>query len=649
MSLEGIVSDGVRAQLGEFLREEVDAVLSSTERGEYEEELQRIRREREARPDPERRGSWEGSANVATPLSMSKTQVGFASLKQAIARHDPLWEARVVEGVVGLDDHAKSLTRFLKVLAESRDFLNMRRVHNRLLYQVASEGTAVVKVPWVSRRRRYKRLDPGSGGLVERSQIQKIGPQIVVIRNEDFVARSLWSDVQSAPWVGHRFRLATHELMSMGAEGVWDSEAVQEVLESGGMTQVDEGLSEEFRNAGIQVDLAVPDMGMAWEFVESHLFWDIDQDGIVEDVIVTLHPQTGIVVRDDLNEVGRRPFEVVHYVERPDVLQGQGIGHIMEFPQAEADTVHNLRLDAMVINLLKMWVARRGSSIEHDEGVEPGKVWLADDTGDIAPFPTAPVDPASFTVEQLAKMYGDMASGFGDTAGGLADQVLRTRDTFRGQVFRQQQGSKVFFETIADSVAEAYGEIGELIVMQLVLHREEARGMTQMLGPQDRQNVEEILEREADEIPRNFKMTVKVTDLDRTEDAKRQSLLTATQLYAQYAERLIPLVQMLSVPQVQQMPQMFDLLMSVFIGATRMMEETFKDFGIDDPRTFLPSVEQAVMLKEALMEMEAGRIGANRLSAGRAVDGRAARGPQEVGADAGVGSVSPDGAGVAIE
>lgn len=642
MAGEIVESEDVREQITDYLVNEFEDLVSSDERAEYEERLSLIRKQREGEPENQVKNSpWDDASNVSLPLAMSKTQVGFASLKSAVTQHDPLWEARVVEGVEGLHDHAKALTRFLKVLADGKDFLNMREVHNKVLYQTASEGTCVVKVPWVRQVKQYKRR-AAHGGLESVGRLQRVGPQVIPIRQDDYLQRAIWMSPDRAPWVGHRFRLPTHELMNLRSQGVYDQPMVDAVM---GMTpkEPDEALLEAADRAGISLTNNLPVMSQMHEFVEFHFYWDVDEDGITEDLIFTIHPESGLIMREDLNEVGRRIFEPFRYVPRPDVFHAMGVGHIMTRLQAAGDSIFNLTMDTAVMNLIKMYVARRGSSMEYDEQVEPGKVFLADESTDIREMETAPMDPSGFTLLGLMKQYGDMGSGFSDNAQGLADQVLRTRDTFRGSMFRDQKGSEVFFQTIADDIAQSYGNVGELVLLQLVRHRDETKEMLKMLSEEDQRKVSEILDMDPMEIPRTFKMKVTVTELDRTEESRRQSLLTATQLYAQYAERMGFVVQMLSSPQIQRMPKMVDYLVSVYIGGTELMRETFKDFGIDDPSNFLPSVEQELQLKEALNNMQQGAVSDLRVQTGRAIDGRGALQAGQLASSSGVGSVPAGG------
>ncbi len=631
MAGEVVQSEEMRGEIVQFLQEELSEVLDQAERGEYEERLRKWRRQREADPEHATKDwPWEGSANVSVPFAASKTQVGFASLKASITQRKPRWMVEAHEGIKGLHEHAQALTNLFRAL-EGKQFLNLARFDNMHLYSLASEGTHFTKIPWVRQERSFKRRDPINGQLQTVRRLAKAGPQLVSIRQEDAITRSYWDDVQEAPWFSHRFRIFTPQMMQRRAEGIWDAEAVDMIMGTP-TRELDEGTMEQLEQQGIS-----PRLSDFWELHEVHFMWDIDEDGIMEDLIFTFDRESGAVLREDLNDIGKRIITPSRYIQRPHNLLGLGIGKMMERLQDEGDTIHNLRLDAIVMNLLKMWVARRGSQLARDEEMHPGKVFIADDpTGDVAPMPMAPVDPQSIAMEQIVKSYGDVFTGFGDTASGMADQVLKSRDTFRGAAFRDQKGSEVFFQTIADDVAQAYSDMGETVFFQLARHRDQVN--LSMLSDKEQKLAREVLAMNVDRLPETFQFKVEATELDKTDAAKQQSRLTVTQLYAQFAQQMFPIAQALG-PQV-----MKDHMMSIFIGATALMRDTLQDFGINDAASFLPNTEQARMLKEALDRQIEGSVNAISLQTGAGADGRGALRPESVAAGTGNGAAAAGGA-----
>jgi hypothetical protein len=110
--------------------------------------------------------------------------------------------------------------------------------------------------------------------------------------------------------------------------------------------------------------------------------------------------------------------------------------------------------------------------------------------------------------------------------------------------------------------------------------------------------VTQILDLQVEEIPSLFYFQIQTTDVDMTEDAKRQKAMAKLQMYTQYTQTILQLSSM-----VQQVPpQIVPYLLRFVVGQTELMEENLKLFGEMSPETYLIETES---IKQMLEQLEA--------------------------------------------
>jgi hypothetical protein len=109
-----------------------------------------------------------------------------------------------------------------------------------------------------------------------------------------------------------------------------------------------------------------------------------------------------------------------------------------------------------------------------------------------------------------------------------------------------------------------------------------------------------------DQIPRLFNFNVHTTELENTKDAKRQNLLTLSQLYNLYGQQVFQLLPIAFNPNVPMEIQL--TAKKFFVGATNLMEEIFEEFGEIDTDRYLPYVKNIEMMVQAIESMQAQQM-----------------------------------------
>lgn len=591
------VIEPVQDQVMGYICSEIIEVRDGSTRKELEERWKRWRKQRMAIPEsPTRDTPWIRAANVYPPLTMQKVHTVYAKLLAAFAVKKPPVS---VEAFSPKDrDTAEVLERFFKGLADNKYGLDVRSKFKRIAYDVVSLGTQVIKVPFRVDQWAFKRTS--DYGVEQVSYVRHMGPEIVPIPLEDFFTRPYWKDVQRAPWIGIRYRFFYHELLQKQSQGFFQN--VDKVF-SQPISQYSENKMEALRDVGIVPgSLSGEQANSEFEIYECNVFWDVDGDGIPEDIIVWVEPNTQTLLRAEYNPLSIRDVEVATYIDNPESLYGIGICQMVEGPQETLTTLQRMRLDGTQLNMMKMFAARRGAGLSPKEEFYPFKLMFFDDPmTDFRPIEFPDVSQGCLLGEQMAKEDADRVSGANDYMAGFNDKILGSNATASGTQFLAGQANSVL-NSLLENMEQSMSTVYMLAFYQCIANKD----LLDLSWMDDADRValfENVFSLSVEDLPTKFKFTVRTTDINKTDESRKQSFLMATQLYNQYMQAALNLAQMLSNPQVAQNPQMMDLVSSMYVGQTRMAAKVLEFFDIGDPEEFLPFVED-IRLQQRLMDRQ---------------------------------------------
>lgn len=597
-----LASEEDRNALTDYLSEEIEGVLGGAEREDMVKKWEEWRRISEARPKEETKDyPWPNASNVTVPLTMTNTNGLYSLLKATYGMKKPFW---TIESTSNQHSVAKAISKTLEFLADSPSHLDIRRTNNTIFYDLIRLGTQFVKVPWITDAYTFKRS--GEGGAEEVTRVRRNSPVVVPMRIEDALTRPYWIDPQRSPWFGHHVHLMKHDLLQRQQQGIFVPEEVEKVLEADS-TKFDENYLEELRRRGI--DPAAGDTEVR-SIVEAYVFWDIDGDGIPEDVLIWFHPETKAILRVEYNDLGIRPIVRMPYINIPHQLYGIGTGWMCSPLQNEVDALHNMRINAEHLHSLQMYVTKTGSRIGGQMEFRPlKKIEVDDPSRDFLPVQFPGVGYENLQSEMFAKEYADRATGMSDYMMGFENQSIGTRSTFAGTAFLAQQGNRIF-DAMTENVNDAYGEIGQITLFQLVRNREKVRkSILPMLDEETAMMMDQVLEMEVEDIPTLFRFHVETTDSEKTEQVKTQQKMMLFQLYSTYGEKLLQLMQLgYAPPQSQIPPEMRKAAQRLMVGSTRMLDDILKTFDVQDTKDYLHYVEDIDLMLDMMTRMKESQV-----------------------------------------
>ncbi len=576
-----------------------------SDRASKERTWAKWRRQFEGRPFSARKDyPYPNASNVVPPLSLIVGQSLFSHLAEMYDAVEPHWYVKALRSDdKDLLEQTRTLTKYYNMLSDSPMDLNLSKFKRDFLQEVAVMGTCYAKVPYTSQPWQFKDKE---GNTVKATMHD--GPELVVVPVEDIVYPEEYTEVQTMPWISHDVLKAEYEMKNLVAQGVYEEDAVNAVLdyvsqESTPKTETEDLIKQSYRDRKGQYVLT-----------EFYAFYDADQDGEFEDLVFTIHVPSQTLLRIDFNTFGYRMLSAGTFVQRNYSLEGRGSGQTTEFQQDEIEAIHNVRNDNMKFSNMRVLAARRGS-IKENEAFYPGKIFMVDNPKeDIAPIQLGEVYPSSLQAENMTMNYAREASGMSSIMSGFSDQRLGSRDTARGQSMRLTRGQGLF-SSIAKGLNEFWAEVGMMIFFQLVDHREEVIVKEQQikrLTDEEIDNLETILSLSIKDVPHKMAFIIRTSDIDQTTEMKRQNLLALVQLYTQYVTQTTEFSMMLFGPQGEQMkqaaPDAYEHNLSVYVGATKMMQEIFKFFGKEDPDQYIPDIKKHELMLDTIKEMNENMV-----------------------------------------
>lgn len=284
-------------------------------------------------------------------------------------------------------------------------------------------------------------LDDGIQVLVEREVIEE-KPHVDLIDPVDLIVPVKGGpEIRDLPWVQHRIWMTEGDLRAKVAAGRFYADTVQDLLDAG--TPGDDNPANDAQGYRASQDTAegVEGQGASnarqsqWAVLEDYRRYDIDDDGIDEDVIfwVCEHAPGKILGWDYLDNVyahGRCPIRVGKFFPIPFRFYPLSYAEMMRGIQDEINTIHNQKVDAATLTNLPFGFVRASATLPPiQQRIKPGELIPIDNPSQDVLFPKWGGSPMWANQEEATLyQYGERLSGLSDiTMGRQPNRVGATR------------------------------------------------------------------------------------------------------------------------------------------------------------------------------------------------------------------------------
>lgn len=274
--------------------------------------------------------------------------------------------------------------------------------------------------------------------MVEGEQVVFEGADVDVFDTEDLILPPDAKSVQQADHITHRVWMTVDQITRKRTSGAFNTLTAQDlkaIKASEDRVSVDSGAANsENRAEKTDTEMEGTISEIARNKRENFNWfgkWDIDKDGLEEEVIFTVHGKTGILMRvallDDVYPHGKRPFIIVTHDKRAGRPFGRGLARTLAALDDSMNTAVNQFFDRGTAINAVMGSYEPGEGVP-DETVKmfPGK-WIPAAKGSLTPIQLADYTAIFIQFLGFIKVYIEQLTGVNDsTVGRLGEQSRRT-------------------------------------------------------------------------------------------------------------------------------------------------------------------------------------------------------------------------------
>lgn len=391
------------------------------------------------------------SSQITIPVIKTAVHTLTSRVYQTMMAADPILSFRTKNK--DYQDFAGAYEEFFGLYSTER--LDMEDILDTVVTETIKLGTAVVEVTTKRDRRAVMKYD----GLTKtyRKEVKELynGPVVYHFPIEDFWCRIGYQDVQKAPWCGKEIRVTWSQIKDMALAGDLNPDEINNIWS----LPADEGDKSPSLKVEEQIENREPQDWQEYRLFELSVRWDVDGDGLDEEILVYFHWESRTLLRRKFNTFrnGRRPWIIFRYIRVPHRLYGEGMAEILEHLQEEISTIHNQRIDnATVANLQIILVKKLIRGLSPGDRLWSGKIVKADQQ-DVGTLRLGEIYPSTVTNEQIAQQYAKEISGVGDNINGQGQPVTRTTAT--AQLSMLEEANRRFDKPIK-SMRKSVREIG---------------------------------------------------------------------------------------------------------------------------------------------------------------------------------------------
>jgi hypothetical protein len=239
------------------------------------------------------------------------------------------------------------------------------------------------------------------------------GPTIQPIPREDFIISSEAKSIDDAFLVGFRTYLRKPQIEARIQAEVYRQNVMSRLYEdkvSYAGDEYDDVKKDRVEGQGKEISESKDKPIEIWEL---WFKYDIDGDGLEDDIVVVFHKETKTILRAIYNPdfYGYRPFEDLVFNPVEYAFDGEGLCDILRDLQEEVDAMHNQRIDnGTLMNTLTF--LERDGAISGDWEFYPGARMKVDDIDSaIMPLEVGKPMASSFQEEGQSIGYAQLVSG----------------------------------------------------------------------------------------------------------------------------------------------------------------------------------------------------------------------------------------------
>lgn len=581
------LDEDTEARLTEYLDHEIS--LCWQERSQLEQDWIQWQKDYWAKPaQTVKNFPFRRAANIVIPMTAIAVEAVMARLLTTMFSIKPFYSIRPrrPEWVRA----APQIENWLQTEVEDQNALDMEGFARESLLELVKLGTGVGKSGY-ERELRKTNIDIPGGVTSERWVETKNSPTLDYVPLANFLLRLHEKDPQKATWVGEEHRNVTWtQLKRHALSGRMRKEAIEEIKHWWSQTPSVESPAEKYDQERRTIEGSEPAWKEVFSFCEIWISFDVDGDGVDEEIVVDFHKDSRTILSARYNWYSdlHRPYRSGVYIPVEGRWAGIGVGKQLEQFQALITTVHRQRLDAGTLANMGQLAIKPGRGYGTEEPIFPGKIWFFDDPSkDVKEFSLSNTQHfAQISNEEQARQYADKRSGANEIILGMPH--IGTPGTATSDLAKLAEGNKKF-DMVLKNVRRWYGLLGQDVLANY-----------QQFGPRERhwltqgeggEWVEQFLTMPQSDIRRGAIVELSVTDSVTNREVEQQKWLGVFEVLTAHYDKVLERAG--QVAGLLQDPELYLMFAQMALSASNAAQRRFLEaMGVPDIDTFLLDLER---------------------------------------------------------
>lgn len=551
-----------------------------TDRADLEDKWERAHDLFEGKREPKNH-PWIGASNIHVPMVASHVVAIHARFMTTLFAPEPFWRVRAKDPE--FKDFADDATEYMDWARQN--LFDWYTAVRDFSLDAINPGLGILKLTWERLKgKTYCYNDKYE--IVENDEIISDKPKVESIPPNKFVWPAGYDNIQTCPWIAHIIEYTPGELKRLGASGYFQKDGVKKAIWG-------EQVNDERDNIDVRRDEhegVFPSGKPTIKVFDVWGRWDVNGDGIEEEMNVVFEAVTGTILRCNPNPYfhQKRPFVIGRLEPRAHRMAGLSIADQIGDLNEEANTVHNQTVDATTVSICQMFGVRAGSPAEAAlDRIHPGKKIPYTMETDIREISMGPLKTNSFSLEELARIYAERRTGISDFSMGREPNPSR-RGTATGTLAIIQEGNKKFDFQIRD-MRQALGEAGMMLLS--MMQQMNPEGIMQKVLGADASDLK-LLQLSFPKKPLDTVVSIEVTAGTSTinRQVQRQDALSLFQLMMNFYQQALQMGQLLATPGLP--PPFIHLATQIASGSKALMAEILQSFEERREEELIPDLEE---------------------------------------------------------
>jgi hypothetical protein len=517
----------------------------------------------------------EGAPNIEVTIGAIAVDTIYAQAIDLIFNTSPLITARA-KGQSNQSkeriEAIKALQNFINHIASSPES-GLRDAADASILDDTQLGTGFIYTPWVEKQKKTKT-----------AKVLSVGPKFYAMPVEDvIVPAGSYSNIQDLPLLGLRFYKTEYEINALAKSNRWKIEGIQPLDVKSNIRIVREQLGKNSEPGNRY--------NKFYEIYHIYCQFDIDGDGIDEDLLVIWNHSGRVACHIGFNPLDRSPLNKMVYQLQSHIFYGLGVLQMLAPYEEKVTDVHNYATLNILLANSRMWVG--SESLPETMKIWPGKyVQVANPAADLQSLQMADVYNSIWQDQAATMQLANQRVGINEVSQG--SNIPSRTPGITAMSFIQQVNKRFVpaFDSMRACVSGAVSQALYRYQERLLAGDVNAEAnILAVLGYKDGTAVINLLRDESFDEQVTVELTAASASVNR--EADKQNSMMLVNILSQYYQKTLELSILAANPQTP--PEVRSVALKIVNAASEIIDRTIRTFDqVRDPSTFVIELENEI-------------------------------------------------------